>query len=262
MAVGFTVNSKQVRTVFSEFEQKLIAVGIAMAAIALWLAMSQRSAALRLVAAVGAAVSLLAVVGAFDGPGGGIAHKILFWMFSAGAILGGILMISGRDPVHGALWFAVATLCVCGLFLELAAPFLAAATIIVYAGAIIVTFMFVIMLAQQGGATAYDQRPRLPLVGSVVSFLVLGALAFALLAWQESTGRDASSTAGPELIAAGGDAPSGGEHVTPEQSASLQTLGSTLFVDYVLAVELGGTLLLVATIGAIALAPRRQRGNL
>jgi NADH-quinone oxidoreductase subunit J len=172
--------------------------------------------------------------------------------------------------VHGALWFAVATLCVCGLFLLLSAPFLAAATIIVYAGAIIVTFMFVIMLAQQGGATAYDQRPRLPLPGSLVSFFVLGALAFTLLDWQENAKSAAADGAaqGPELVAARNDEPSDDEDrpvatkVTPEEAGSLQTLGRTLFVDYLFAVELGGTLLLVATIGAIALAPRRQRGNL
>ena len=69
-------------------------------------------------------------------------------------------MITSRDPVYAALWFALATLGVCGLFLLQSAPFLAAATIIVYAGAIIVTFLFVIMLAQQQGRSVYDHRAR------------------------------------------------------------------------------------------------------
>jgi NADH-quinone oxidoreductase subunit J len=154
------------------------------------------------------------------------------------------------------------------LFVGLSAPFLAAATIIVYAGAIIVTFMFVIMLAQQGGATAYDQHPRLPLAGSLTSFFVLGALAFALLDGQQNPSSPATAAAGPAMVAAEtseSDEPSlsaGPAIVTAEESAQLRTLGRTLFGHYLLAVELGGTLLLVATIGAIALAPRRQRGNL
>lgn len=243
-----------------ELAQKLIVAGVALAALSLWLAASQRSAALRLVAAAGSAVGLLAVVAAFDGPGGTATSQVLFWLFATGAVVGGVLMITGRDPVHSALWFAVATLCVCGLFLELSAPFLAAATLIVYAGAIIVTFMFVIMLAQQGGATAYDQRPRLPLAGSLTSFFVLGALMFALLQWQERPPTDAAE--GPALAAATGNDSTGEQRVTSEHAARLQTLGRTLFGPYLFAVELGGTLLLIATIGAIALAPRRPRGNL
>ncbi len=249
-----------------ELAQKLIAGGALVAAIALWLAMAQRAAAVRNLAALVAALGLLGVVRSLDGPGGEATGRVLFWLFAAGAIGGGVLMISGRDPVHGALWFAVATLCVCGLFLLLAAPFLAAATIIVYAGAIIVTFMFVIMLAQQGGATAYDQHSRLPLAGSLVSFAVLGALLFTLLDWQQKSA--GAGDAGPELVAARSEnageaaAEPNPSKVTPEDMAKLSTLGRTLFVDYLFAVELGGTLLLVATIGAIALAPRRQRGNL
>lgn len=246
-----------------DLAQKLIFGGSALAAVSLWLAMSQRHVGVRLASAFTTALGLFAVISALDGPGGEWTDKILFWLFAAGAIGGAVLMISGRDPVHGALWFAVATLSVCGLFLELSAPFLAAATVIVYAGAIIVTFMFVIMLAQQGGATAYDQRPRLPLAGSLTSFFVLGALMFGLLDWQQNP--PAAAAQGPALVAAAGD----GEQlaaisrpVTPEESRELKTLGLALFGHYLLAVELGGTLLLIATIGAIALAPRRQRGNL
>jgi NADH-quinone oxidoreductase subunit J len=268
----------------------LILAGAALAAIALWAAMAQRVMAVRLIASAVGAVGLLTVVAALAGPGGEAVDQALFWLFAAGAVGGGVLMITGRDPVHGALWFAVATLCVCGLFMLLSAPFLAAATIIVYAGAIIVTFMFVIMLAQQGGATAYDQRLRLPLPGSLTSFFVLGALAFTLLDWQDraaaaadanapatadaATGDEAITTAEPPTAGPTLVAPlEGVDESVPldlgaslvadgDQMRQLNTLGNALFGKYLLAVELGGTLLLVATIGAIALAPRRQRGNL
>jgi NADH-quinone oxidoreductase subunit J len=246
--------------------KNLIIAGSALAAVALWAAMAQRALPVRLLGSALAAIGLLGVISALDGPGGDVTQRALFWLFAAGAIGGGVLMITGRDPVHGALWFAVTTLCVCGLFLLLSAPFLAAATIIVYAGAIIVTFMFVIMLAQQGGVTSYDQRLRLPLPGSLASFFVLGALAFTLLDWQTRHAAAAGAAVqGPALVAAdsaddvGQPLPT---NVTPAEMYQLQTLGKTLFVDYLFTVELGGTLLLLATIGAIALAPRRQRGNL
>ena len=108
---------------------------------------------------------------------------------------------------------------------ELSAPFLAAATVIVYAGAIIVTFMFVIMLAQQGGATAYDQRSRQPLAGSLVSFFVLGALVFSLLDWQRVTRPAGLAAEGPALIAAGGDSGPGQLGATAADSARLPELG-------------------------------------
>jgi NADH-quinone oxidoreductase subunit J len=76
-------------------------------------------------------------------------ESLLFFAFAGAAIVAGVLMIAQSNPVHAALSFALVVLSTCGLFLLLAAPFLMAATIIIYAGAIVVTFLFVIMLAQQ-----------------------------------------------------------------------------------------------------------------
>ncbi|HLQ44004.1 MAG TPA: NADH-quinone oxidoreductase subunit J, partial [Planctomycetaceae bacterium] len=67
----------------------------------------------------------------------------LFYLFSGTAVVAGTIMITNRNPAYSALWFAVVTLSVCGLFFLQSAPFLASATVIVYAGAIIVTFLFV-----------------------------------------------------------------------------------------------------------------------
>ena len=110
---------------------------------------------------------------AAEGP---LGETILFTVFATSAIVCAILMITNHNPVYSALWFALVTLSVCGLFLLQSAPFLAAATVIVYAGAIVVTFVFVIMLAQQSGATVYDQRSRQPFLATVAAFLLLGAL--------------------------------------------------------------------------------------
>lgn len=103
-------------------------------------------------------------------------ETVLFYSFSFLAIAGGILMLSQKNPVHAALSFALVVLSTCGLFLLLAAPFLMAATIIIYAGAIVVTFLFVIMLAQQAGLASADARAREPFLASLAGFVLLGSL--------------------------------------------------------------------------------------
>jgi NADH-quinone oxidoreductase subunit J len=103
-------------------------------------------------------------------------EALLFYIFAALAVIFGGLMITQRNPVHAALSFAMVVLSTCGLFLLLAAPFLMAATIIIYAGAIVVTFLFVIMLAQQEGISSADQRSREPFLATVAGFVLLAAL--------------------------------------------------------------------------------------
>jgi NADH-quinone oxidoreductase subunit J len=218
-----------------------------------------------------------------------LLETVLFFVFSAGAILTAILMITNHNPVYSALWFALATLSVCGLFVLQFAPFLAAATMIVYAGAIVVTFVFVIMLAQQSGAAVYDQRSRQPLVATVAGFVVLGALLTTFHVEGSDSEADgamsrrqlSASESPPTRVASSApQAPGLGMRadtataareptVNPlsqpaagESLASMQGLGRSLFGDYLYAVELAGTLLLIATIGAIAIAPRRRRGTL
>src|SRR3954470_2467444 len=184
------------------------------------------------------------------------AQRLLFAAFATAAILAAMLMITNRNPVYSALWFALATLAVCGLFLMQSAPFLAAATVIVYAGAIVVTFVFVIMLAQQSGATVYDQRSRQPFLATIFAVLLLGGLMAMLKA---SSAEDLNFTDGQAPIASANvlSHPAKGEQV-----GTMLGLGRSLFGDYLFAVELAGTLLLVATIGAIAIAPRRRGGTL
>src|SRR5437870_7759302 len=113
---------------------------------------------------------------------GGMAvpENLLFYCFSAIAIVSGGLLITQRNPVHAALSFALVVLSTCGLFLLQAAPFLMAATVIVYAGAMVVTFLFVIMLAQQAGLSDADRRSREPQLAGVASFVLLGALLYVL----------------------------------------------------------------------------------
>jgi NADH-quinone oxidoreductase subunit J len=186
-----------------------------------------------------------------------LTQTVLFWEFSLAGILFAVLMIISRNPVYSALWFALVTLCTCGLFLLRSAPFLAAATVIVYAGAIVVTFVFVIMLAQQSGATVYDQRVRQPVVATVAAFLFLWLVLGTLQSARVDSSAQASAAAPRAAVANPLSQPK-----NLKSLPKLRYLGRSLFGDYLFAVELAGTLLLVATIGAIAIAPRRRRGAL
>jgi len=103
-------------------------------------------------------------------------ETLLFYAFAGGAIGAGVMMITQTNPVHAALFFALVVLSSCGLFLLQAAPFLMAATIIVYAGAIVVTFLFVIMLARQEGPSSADQRTREPFLASLAGCIFLASL--------------------------------------------------------------------------------------
>ncbi len=107
-------------------------------------------------------------------------ETLLFWSFSALAIISGALLVTQHNPARAALAFSLVVLSTCGLFLLLAAPFLMAATIIIYAGAIIVTFLFVIMLASHSGLSDADDRSREPLLTTVTGFVLLGTLLFVL----------------------------------------------------------------------------------
>ena len=211
-----------------------------------------------------------------------LANEVMFWVFAISALLCGVLMITAKNPVYAALWFALATLATCGLFLLQSAPFLAAATIIVYAGAVIVTFLFVIMLAQQSGAAGYDQKSGQSFMATISAFVLLGAVAMTLqqekleigvpvvVAKAKPTGTSAS-TSSENMISM--TSPSETKEpakpgnllsaADPDHAVGdLKGLGRSLFIDYLFAVELAGTLLLVASIGAIALAPRREQGAL
>jgi NADH-quinone oxidoreductase subunit J len=142
--------------------------------------------------------------------------------------------------------------------------------VIIYAGAIVVTFVFVIMLAQQSGAAVYDQRSRQPFVATVASFVLLGALLGTLEASLVVRGSpDPAQDSAEEARITAPVAEARPAAANPlshprkgESLASMHALGRSLFGDYLFAVELAGTLLLVATIGAIAIAPRRSRGTL
>ena len=121
-----------------------------------------------------------AICTAFGFPKLANIESLLFWLFSSVAVMFGIVLVTQKNPARGAIAFAFVIISVCGLFLLLAAPFLMAATIVVYAGAIIVTFLFVLMLSHSNGPSNENDRSREPLLGSLAGFAFLGLILFGI----------------------------------------------------------------------------------
>lgn len=129
----------------------------------------------------------LAAQGYGGGVVGGDAPPVYFYLFAAIAIAGAVGVICQPRPVYAALYFVLVTLAGAGLFVLLLAEFMAIVLIIIYAGAILVTYVFVIMLASQGStggnvaAPAYDRRAVGSCAAILVSFVLAGAALQALL---------------------------------------------------------------------------------
>jgi NADH-quinone oxidoreductase subunit J len=183
------------------------------------------------------------------------AEQVVFWLLALIAIAAAVAMITSRAPVYSAIWFAVSLLGVAGLLFQAGAQFLGVATVVVYAGAIVVMFLFVIMLAQPEGHSSYDRLTwgGLPKLLSVVAAgLLLGILVMQLSGLRrdahQSVDPEAAELAEQRLMAENGI-------LTARHMANL---GRHLFSEQLIAVELAGTLLLVALVGAVAIAIQRQ----
>lgn len=188
---------------------------------------------------------------------GGIGEEAVFLIVSLVAIVSGAATIVTRSPVYSAIWFAMALAGVAGVLLVLGAQFLGVATIVVYAGAILVMFLFVLMLAQPAGLAPYDRVSSEPLLSAVAGAVLLGLLTLSI---GRLSSEPAACCAVPSRAAAvTGDQPApavtAGDALAADQVARL---GGELFGRHLLAVEVAGVLLLVALIGAIAVVTRGE----
>ena len=170
---------------------------------------------------------------------------ILFYVFAAVALGSACLMVTRQNPVASLLYMVATLASVAGLYVLLEAHFLAAVQIIVYAGAIMVLFLFVIMLLNLG----HDYRDDLKRgIWRIVALVLAGGL-WGVLA-RQFRGADASPVyeyfQGEEAIQA-----------LLDERGAVGAIAHPLFTDYVVAFELTGILLLVAIVGAIALAKRK-----
>lgn len=154
-----------------------------MLALAVYLALRPSPLTLRIgmiVAGVAAAGWLVGLVTCAIAESGGATHDVFFLIFGLCAVGAAIRMVTHDRPVYCALHFVVVVIASAGLLLLLEAEFMAFALIIVYAGAILITYMFVLMLANQADnldelstKTTFDQLPREPASAVAVGFLML-----------------------------------------------------------------------------------------
>ncbi|MBI5575883.1 MAG: NADH-quinone oxidoreductase subunit J [Deltaproteobacteria bacterium] len=160
-------------------------------------------------------------------------EPILFIIFGAIAVGGSIMVVTRRHPMSSALYLILTLFAVAALFVLRQAHFLAAIQVIVYAGAVVVLFIFVIMLINV-------PENKLP-VERVTGLRLLGVVAAGLLILESA------------VLARRLAIPSG----STADAGSVQAVGRALFTDYLLAFEITSVLLLAAVIGAIALAKKK-----
>jgi NADH-quinone oxidoreductase subunit J len=171
-------------------------------------------------------------------------ESLVFYAFSGLAIVASALVVGQRNPMYSVMLLIASFGALAGLYVQLDAPFVAVAQIIIYAGAIMVLFLFVVMLlnAPQEDAAEWDRahplrQPGVSRFGAALAVLLVVQLSWALLRAAEL-----SQPVGGAADAAG--------------VSSVRELGRVLFTDYMFAFEATSILILVAMVGAVVLARR------
>ena len=230
----------------------------ALGAIGLYLMLPREKAP---VARLGGLLSAMALAGFFlylvrtvasgNPTGGGSAPPVYFYLFAFIMIAGAVGVVCQPRPVYAALYFVLVTLAGAGIFVLLLAEFMAIVLVIIYAGAILVTYVFVIMLASQGTtggavtAPEYDRRAAEPFVSVLVAFLLVGTILQVLFPTNNRAIAQQALTPEP-LMAASLDVgtPDGATTMAAEAAPSnVQVLGASLYSQYALSLELAGILL-------------------
>jgi NADH-quinone oxidoreductase subunit J len=165
-----------------------------------------------------------------------VATPFFFYLFAAIMLIGGILVITRKNPVHSALALIVTLLAQASLYLMLYAPFVAGVQIILYAGGIMVLFLFVIMLVSIDRAIRERQFNSQRVVGMIAA-TALGELFIAVY------------VKGASIFP---------EHAMPViENDNTQNIATMLYGQYMFPFEIASLLLLVAIIGAVVMAKKR-----
>jgi NADH-quinone oxidoreductase subunit J len=184
-------------------------------------------------------------------------HEILFFLFSGVAVVSALLMILHRNPVYSAIFLIVTLFALAGFYVMLNAPFVASVHLIVYAGAIMVLFLFVIMLLNlQKDAPREGGKLLRRIAGATLTIALLAELG-ALLVYSFSGRQNLLAT--PASAGVGLSAPAatvdGGEVLV----GSTRAIGAELFTKYLLPFEIASVVLLVAMIGAVIIGKRKLK---
>lgn len=166
-----------------------------------------------------------------------------FYVCALLALAGAVTTVAAKNPIRGAMGLLGMIISIAGLFIALHAQFLAAVQLIVYAGAITVLFIFVIMLLGPAASTPSDQRGRIPRAVGAGLFGAVGIGSIALLYLA------APKEKAPLLTLVTGD------------FGSIDAFGRIIFSDALVPFELSSALLMVAVVGAVAVARGRHRSD-
>lgn len=166
-------------------------------------------------------------------------ETVVFYVFAALALAGGLMVISFKNPVSSALSLVLTLFSTAVLFVLLLAHFVAVIQVLVYAGAIMILFLFTVMfLNLKPGALDFESK-HLGFKVSILLVILAFVGYFASLGFKK--GLLLKSTGGPDI----------------EGFGSVQGVGMSLFTDYLLPFELTSILILVAIIGVVAIAKKR-----
>ena len=161
--------------------------------------------------------------------------QILFWTLSVLTIFSALMVITSKNPIYSVLWLIVTFFTISGHYILLNAQFLAVVNIIVYAGAIMVLFLFVIMLMNLGADSEPRRNRWLTMAGAIAGGSLLLILVAAL-----------KDTEVKMQIA----------QTTEGDIGLIQNLGKTLFTEYVIPFEISSILFLSAMIGAVVIGKK------
>jgi NADH-quinone oxidoreductase subunit J len=171
------------------------------------------------------------------------SELLLFYVFATVAVGASLLVVLGRNPMHSVLLLIVSFAALAGLYIGLDAPFAAVVQIIIYAGAIMVLFLFVVMLLN-----SHHEDEVLAAGSPVRGPLRVGAVLAVVLAIELVVAVGRAGRAGALAPVAGG--------ADAAALQSVRNLGRVLFTDYALAFEVTSILIIVAMVGAVVLAKR------
>ncbi|GAB4135758.1 NADH-quinone oxidoreductase subunit J family protein [Thermopirellula anaerolimosa] len=211
---------------------------------------------LPLMVAVGLFASDLRAVGTWlDGAAASV--------FSLLTLISAVAAVTTRKPLYCALWFGMTVLGTAALILYSGAQFLAVATVVVYVGAILVTFLFLLMLDRPDGREPQDRTSWSPVVSPIIGLTLVGILSACLV---RTVGRGEAALVVPPISVTatadeGGESgaePSVGGVASPAQAEVTRTadLGRQLYLDYFAAVQVVALLLLAALVGAAVIIGR------
>jgi NADH-quinone oxidoreductase subunit J len=167
----------------------------------------------------------------------GIGETVAFWILGPLALAGGLGMVFARSAVHSALWLAQAMLCLGALYMVEQAPFLGFVQIIVYTGAVMMLFLFVLMLVGKESADSVVEVLRGQRVAAAVGGIGLAGLLVGML--------------GPAFA---GVTSAGLARVNSTGGGNVATIGRMLYTTYLFPFELTSALLITAALGAMVLA--------